>query len=262
MSPVARWVHDEVMADRHVATKAAVLNNAASAVQLRTANNRCFDVEGPSSADGAVLQQWSCASPVLSQQAWSLVAADGPWFQVMSQLSGKCMSPQGGGSADGTKLVQGPCDQASAVQQFRLVDAGSGAWRLVSRPSGKCVDVPSNASTDGLDLQLSGCSSGVAASKAVSLKTPAGVTVAPSTVRAALPSVVPVAGKSNVQLRARVNWKCGDVRGPSSADGTVIQQWSCSSPAVAQQSVDLVDDGGSNQVKVRFRKSHSPSEFL
>jgi RHS repeat-associated protein len=243
------------IADRHLSTTAAELNNAASAVQVRTNNNRCLDVEGPSSADGAILQQWGCNSPAAAQQTWSLVAADGQWFNLVSQLSGKCMAPQGGGTADGTKFTQGACDQTAAAQQFRLAKSGS-SWQLISRPTGKCVDVPSNVSSDGTDMQLLTCSSGAANSKLFTLTTTSGSATTPSTVRATAVSTVPAAGKTNLQLRARGNWKCADVRGPSSADGTVIQQWSCNTPAVSQQSIDIVDDGGSNQVKIKFRNAN------
>ncbi len=105
-------------------------------------------------------------------------------------------------------------------------------------------------------MQLLTCSSGAANSKLFTLTTTSGSATSPSTVRATAASTVPAAGKTNVQLRARGNWKCADVRGPSSADGTVIQQWSCSTPAVSQQSIDIVDDGGSNQVKVKFRNAN------
>ena len=243
-------------ANRHVETKAAALNNSASAVQIKTASSLCVDVEGPSVADGAILQQWSCNNPAVDQQVWSLVAADGQWFNLVSHLSGKCIAPQAGGTADGTKLVQGACDQTAAVQQFRLDASGSGLWRLVSRLSGKCVDVPSGGSGLGVDLQLLACTSGTTASKQFTLNDTAGATVTPATVRALASSAIPVAGKTNVALRARGNWRCADVRGPSPADGTVIQQWTCNTPSVSQQAVDIVDDGGGNQVKVKFRNAN------
>ncbi|MEI2699663.1 MAG: RICIN domain-containing protein [Microthrixaceae bacterium] len=171
------------IADRHLSTTAAELNNAASAVQVRTNNNRCLDVEGPSSADGAILQQWGCNSPAVAEQTWSLVAADGQWFNLVSQLAGKCMAPQGGGTADGTKFTQGACDQSAAAQQFRLAKSGS-SWQLISRPTGKCVDVPSNVSSDGTDMQLLTCSSGAANSKLFTLTTTSGPATTPTTVRA------------------------------------------------------------------------------
>lgn len=247
--------HGYDIADRHVLTGPAEYRNAAGAVQLRTSNNLCFDVEGPSSADGALLQQWNCDSPAVHQQVWSLVAADGVWFNLVSHLSGKCMAPVGGATADGTKFAQQPCDQTNAGQQFRLQLSGS-SWRLISRPTGKCVDVPSNGNGWGTDLQLLGCSSGIAASKLFDLRTTTNTAVSPATVRAQAQSVLPVAGRNNVQLRARGNWRCADVQGPSSADGTVIQQFSCVAPAVSQQSVDLVPDGAANVVKVRFRNAN------
>ena len=165
------------------------------------------------------------------------------------------MAPVGGASADGTKFAQQPCDQTAAGQQFRLQGSGS-SWRLISRPSGKCVDVPSNGNGWGTDLQLLSCSSGIAASKLFDLRTTTNTAVSPTTVRAQAQSVLPVAGRNNVQLRARGNWRCADVQGPSSADSTVIQQFSCVAPAVSQQSVDLVPDGAANVVKIRFRNAN------
>ena len=237
------------VADRHLQTTTASLSNAASAVQVRTANDKCVDVEGPSASDGALIQQWSCSSPAVKQQLWDLVAVDGVWFNVVSHLSGKCVATLNGGTANGTKLAQQPCDQSAAAQQFKVVVSGS-SWKLVSRPSGRCVDVASNATTDGLDLRLWTC--GSSAGQLFTLKDAAGASVAPSTVRASSASVVPSAGKSNVALRARSNWKCVDVRGPSSDDGAVVQQWGCVAPPVSQQRMDLVADGGGNQVKLRL----------
>lgn len=244
------------VADRHLKTSASGPLNAASAVQIKTTSSKCFDVEGPSAADGAVLQQWSCNSPSVAQQRWDLVAVDGEWSNLVSHLSGKCIGPLAGGTADGTKLTQRGCDTADQALQFKLVPSGSG-WRLTSRPSGKCVDVPSGSSTDGVDLQILTCATGTSASKQFTLHTAAtGATVAPGSVAASATSVVPPAGLTNVQLRSRGSWKCGDVRGPSSADDTVVQQWSCNSPAVAQQSVDLVADGAASEMRVRFRNAN------
>ena len=83
-----------------------------------------------------------------------------------------------------------------------------------------------------------------------------GAVVAPGSVAASTTSVVPATGLTNVQLRSRGSWKCADVRGPSSADDTVVQQWSCNTPAVSQQSVDLVADGGVSEMRVRFRNAN------
>lgn len=238
------------IANRHLQTWGPEYDNAASAVQVRTNNDLCFDVEGPSSADGAILQQWQCNSPAVAQQTWSLVAADGAWFNLISHLSGKCMGTENGGTADGTNFAQSRCDSTDEDQQFRLVESGS-SWQLVSRPSGKCLDVPNDSSSWGVDLQLLGCGTAAAASKLFELTDTSGTAAQPDAVQAKPATVLPASGLDDVQLRA-ANWKCGDVRGPSSADGTVIQQWACQTPAVAQQTVDLVPDGDDNQMRIRF----------
>ncbi len=72
-------------------------------------------------------------------------------YTLASGSSGKCVTVDGAGTANGTVLTQLACDSAADEQQFRVVSQ-NGAYGLVNVNSGKCVDVPNYSSDSGVQL--------------------------------------------------------------------------------------------------------------
>src|SRR5262249_7094802 len=71
----------------------------------------------------------------------------GPYYEIVSRNSGKCLDVSGASTEDGAAVIQWRCD-GSANQQWRPELVASGAVRLVARHSGKALDVSGGASGD------------------------------------------------------------------------------------------------------------------
>jgi hypothetical protein len=71
--------------------------------------SRCLGVDGASSADGALLKQFTCAAALNSNQAWTFVHTSGDFYQVRNANSGKCMSVNAGSPNPGANLAQFTC---------------------------------------------------------------------------------------------------------------------------------------------------------
>ena len=82
-------------------------------------------------------------------------------YQITNLKSGKCLTAQDNSTADGTRVVQQPCDAARPAQEFKAVARGSGVFAITKAGSSpaKCLDMPNgNISVDPGDrIQLWSC---------------------------------------------------------------------------------------------------------
>lgn len=132
--------------------------SAPGAVEIwHNETGKCSDVEGPSTAAGTPIQQWSCVN--VPQQEWKVHPSDGfpGWFNIVSEHSGLCMA----GSASTSTVRQQPCDNSSRVrweirgvdyqdkQVFSLRDASAGL--------ANCVEVPVDNHVNGQNLTYPAC---------------------------------------------------------------------------------------------------------
>jgi hypothetical protein len=106
---------------------------------------KCLDVNGASTADGAIVQLYACNGT--SAQQWSLVN-----HQLVGP-GGKCLDVVDKQSADGAKVQLWSCSGASnqqwSVQGGQIVGLG-----------GRCLDVTGNVSADRTRIQIWSCSGG------------------------------------------------------------------------------------------------------
>ncbi|WP_433888067.1 ricin-type beta-trefoil lectin domain protein [Streptomyces sp. CA-111067] len=108
--------------------------------------NKCVDVAGASSANGAAVQLYDCNGT--TAQSWT-VGSDG----TLKAL-GKCMDVTAAGTANGTKVDLYDCN-----------GTGSQVWQksgstLVNPQSGKCLDATGPSSANGTRLQIWTCAGG------------------------------------------------------------------------------------------------------
>lgn len=81
----------------------------------------------------------------------------GPIYTFGTALNpGSCLDIRGAGTANGTPVDEYTCN-TTVAQSFYLVDAGSGAVKLVNTSSQGCVDVADGGTADGTPVQLGGC---------------------------------------------------------------------------------------------------------
>lgn len=113
-------------------------------------SNKCLDVNGRSTADGAAIIQWPCTGG--TNQRWTTEDAGSGWVRLRAQHSGKCMGVAGASTADGALMEQRTCGSGTN-QQFQLADQGGGNLRITPRHSGKAVDVINCSTADAATVR-------------------------------------------------------------------------------------------------------------
>lgn len=125
------------------------------------ANNsgKCLDVNGYSSADGALIDQWSCTGG--GNQQWTTKDLGQSRVALVSKLSNKCLDIPAYSTADGVQLQQYTCN--SGLNQSWTLSANSdGSKTIKSVSSGKCLAVASSSTTDGAKVVQATCVAGAA----------------------------------------------------------------------------------------------------
>jgi hypothetical protein len=134
-------------------------------------------------------------------------------YHLVNQNSGKCLEVSYGSSENGMSIHQEPCGsgQTAQAQTFTLVPSPSNPVRyeIVNRKSGKCLDVKEVSSADGASIQQYTCQGWSQANQVFE-----GVPSSSS-------------DPSHVKFIAQHSSKCLDITGSSTADGALLQQWSC-----------------------------------
>jgi len=139
------------------AASAATVDTSAWYVLVNRNSGKAMDVSGTSTADGAVVQQWSRHDG--ANQQWQFVDSGDGYYRLKSKNSGKILDVNGRSTADGAKVQQWT-DLNGTNQQFRLADSDSGYVRLINRNSGKAVEVTGASTADGAAVVQFGDSNG------------------------------------------------------------------------------------------------------
>lgn len=131
------------------------IRDATYQLRLGTAQGLCVDVEGGSSEDAALVQQYACNGS--AAQRWDLRNVADNVYELVSKASGKCLDVQGGSNANGAGIQQYTCN-GTAAQHWVVDDLGGGAYRLISQTgSGKCLDVRGGSTQNATKLQQYSC---------------------------------------------------------------------------------------------------------
>ncbi len=117
-------------------------------------SGKCVDARGAGTADGTVVQQYTC-NQTASQQ-WQFQSTGDGYFRINARANpAATWDVKDVSTADGG-LLQLWTYGGGANQQWQAVDEGNGRYHFVSRNSGKCLDVP-GASTADVQLQQYTC---------------------------------------------------------------------------------------------------------
>ncbi len=173
-----------------------------------THSQKCLDVSGPSTENGAIVHQWDCLNAANQQWEFREVAASQPpasdeVYTLSSRRSGKCLDVSGHSLDNGARLQQWACT-GEAHQKFRLKKHNDGTATLVGVQSGKAVSVASTSYDNGaavIQWDFNGSPD--------------------QFVR-----VVPSANGSST-VRFAHSGKCLDVSETSYLDGAIVHQWDC-----------------------------------
>ncbi|WP_051174027.1 non-reducing end alpha-L-arabinofuranosidase family hydrolase [Amycolatopsis orientalis] len=125
---------------------AATVDTNAWYVLVNRNSGKAIDVASASTADGAVVHQWSRHDG--ANQQWQFVDSGNGYYRLKSKNSGKVLEVGNWSTADGGKIQQWT-DNNSTNQQFRLADSDSGYVRLLNNNSGKAVEVTGLSTADG-----------------------------------------------------------------------------------------------------------------
>jgi len=87
-------------------------------------SNKCVDIAGRSTADGASVQQWSCSGG--TNQQFSVPDVRSGVVRAVARHSGKALDVFGRGTTNGTSIVQWPITGADN-QHFTLTQVGGSA---------------------------------------------------------------------------------------------------------------------------------------
>jgi uncharacterized membrane protein len=125
---------------------AATVDTSAWYVLVNRNSGKALDVSNASTADGAVVQQWSRHDG--ANQQWQFVDSGDGYYRLKSKNSGKILDIDSRSTTDGAKVQQWT-DLNGSNQQFRLADSDGGYIRLINRNSGKTVEVTGASTADG-----------------------------------------------------------------------------------------------------------------
>ena len=117
---------------------------------LNKLSGKALDVTGYSTADGAVIQQYSYLGG--ANQKWSLVPVGNGAYAIMNLLSGKVLDVTRYSTAEGAVIQQ--WDYLGAGnQQWTLTPVGGGYFAITNVLSGKVLDVTGYSLTSGAVIQ-------------------------------------------------------------------------------------------------------------
>jgi hypothetical protein len=115
-------------------------------------SGQLLDVSGPSTADGALVHQWTYTGA--DNQWWIRPwQADG-YTRLFSRYSGKCLGVTGGSTAAGATVVQWTCN-GGADQEWYVrwtganTSGGLPIYTIVDRNSGQCLGVSGGSTAVG-----------------------------------------------------------------------------------------------------------------
>ena len=100
-------------------------------------SGKCIDVPAASTANGALLQQWSCTANS-SWQQFKLTAV-GANYQLINVNSGKCIDVPDWSTVSGVQLQQYSCVSSQNNQLWKLVASGTNTFQIINVNSGLCI---------------------------------------------------------------------------------------------------------------------------
>jgi hypothetical protein len=183
----------------------------------------CLDDTGGSTANGTVLQQYTCTSGDVNQD-WLFTATSGGYYEVTTYNSSTLgWDVVNLGTSPGTDMQLWTYG-GGLNQQFEPVLLSTGYYEFIDHNSGLCLNVPGGAATNNLQLQINTCNGATSESFTLAAVTP----------------------PTYYQIVNEASGMCVDDTGGSTSNGTVLQQYTCAAIGTnANQEWLLTDISGS-----------------
>jgi O-glycosyl hydrolase len=125
---------------------------------VNEASGSCIDDTGGSTSNGAVLQQWACATiGTNTNQEWLFTSVGSGYYEVTTYNSGTlAWNVVNLGTSPGTDMQLWTYG-GGLNEQFEPVQLSTGYYEFIDHNSGLCLNVPGGATTNGLQLQINTC---------------------------------------------------------------------------------------------------------
>lgn len=112
-------------------------------------SNKCMDIDGASTQNGANVQIWSCLGN--GAQQFKFEDMGGGWYRIRNVNSGKCLDVYNWSTSAGGDVRQWDCHTGNN-QQWTVEESG-GQYHFINRHSGKALDVAGWSTSDGGNIQ-------------------------------------------------------------------------------------------------------------
>lgn len=175
-------------------------------------SNKCVDVEGLSSANGAQMQVWSCSGS--ANQRFAISPKNG-YRYIRPVHTYKCLDVEGVSTSNGAQIKQWDCLGGNQENQHWMIVpitfGGSGAYyQIVARHSGKCADVEGASTQNGAKIKQWQCLGYTATNQLFKTQW-----------------VGKDANNRDIYQIKTISGKCLDIEGNSGSNGANLQQWDC-----------------------------------
>ncbi|MEV7390372.1 RICIN domain-containing protein [Streptomyces sp. NPDC091215] len=117
---------------------------------LNAASGKCVDAKAAATADGTVVQQYTCNNTTAQQ--WSFTSTSDGYVRINNGNNANEVLDVTGVSTADSATVQLWTYGGGNNQQWLPVDDGGGAYHFVNRNSGKCLDDPSASTADSVQF--------------------------------------------------------------------------------------------------------------
>lgn len=122
----------------------------------------CLDVAGGSTANNAVVDQWTCKTTNTVNQEFEFLPGTGGYGELRNQNSGDDVVVQGASKTSGAGVIQ-YAPNGSANGLWLPVQQSDGTWRFRNQNSGLCLD--QTATAQGARFDQRACASGTSANQ-------------------------------------------------------------------------------------------------
>ncbi|MFE2431290.1 RICIN domain-containing protein [Streptomyces sp. NPDC059373] len=143
---------------------ASAVNSSAWYEVVNQSSGKCVDAAGSGTANGTVVQQYTCVAAVANQE-WQFVSAGSGYSEVLNRNAAaqtQAWDVIGGAAATSGAKLQTWSYHAETNQQWQAVAETGGTFTLVARNNGLCLTAPSTA--NNAQFQVSTCNGGTAQS--------------------------------------------------------------------------------------------------
>ncbi len=116
----------------------------------------CIDAAGWGTANGTVVQQWSCGSQQYNQEWQFQSVGNGSYAVYNRNAPSESWNVINNGTGNGS-LMQLWTYGGGSNEQWMPVSLGNNQYKFVGVGSGRCLDVPSASTANGVQLQIYDC---------------------------------------------------------------------------------------------------------